>query len=150
MPTVASVLREKLSEGKPDEVFVTSPDATVLQAARLMNDKRIGSLAVVSSKGALDGIITERDVLMRVVATEKAPSTTKVSDVMTSPVIAVNTETHLDAVRTLMREKHIRHVPVVEDGQLIGMISIGDLNRVDARVLAEHIEHLEAYIYRPM
>ena len=150
MPTVAAVLREKQNEGKPDEVFVTSPDATVLQAARLMNDKHIGSLAVVSSKGKLDGIFTERDVLMRVVAAEKSPADTKIKDVMTSPVIAVQPDTKTDAVRTLMRQKRIRHVPVVEDGRLVGMISIGDLNRVDARVLSEHIEHLEHYIYRPM
>jgi IMP dehydrogenase len=149
MPTVAAVLKDKAAGERPSEVHVIGPAASVLDAARLMNEKHIGSLAVIDEKGTLAGIITERDVLVRVVAAERSPQDTPVSAVMTSPVIAVPPETKTDAVQSIMRQKRVRHIPVVENDALVGMISIGDLNRIDARVMHETITYLEQYIYKP-
>ncbi|MEC9372301.1 MAG: CBS domain-containing protein [Planctomycetota bacterium] len=123
------------------------PDASVLEAARVMNEHHIGSLAVVDAQKQLVGIITERDVLTRVVAPERRPGETKVSEVMTHPVLCCGPETPLDEVRALMREKRIRHLPVVEEGSLVGMISIGDLNTAEAKVMTETIRYLERYMY---
>jgi CBS domain-containing protein len=121
------------------------PGRSVLDASRQMNLHRIGSLAVVE-EGRLVGIITERDILTRVVAAELPPATTKVSEVMTSHVLVCEPCTSLDELRSLMRQRRIRHVPVVSDGQLAGMVSIGDLNAAEARNLSQTISYLEAYI----
>lgn len=142
MSTVANLLR-----GKGGQVVTVEPEATVLQAARLMNTHRIGSLVVVEG-GRPVGIFTERDLLTRVVAAEKSPSATRVRDVMTDRVLTCTPDTALDAVRHTIRSERVRHVPVVEDGRLCGMVSIGDLNTAEVKVLCETISYLEQYTYR--
>lgn len=142
MSTVANLLKSK---GR--QVVTVEPEATVLQAARLMNVHHIGSLVVVEG-GRPVGIFTERDVLTRVVAAEKSPGTTRVREVMTDRVLTCTPETGLDAVRHTIRSERVRHVPVVEDGKLCGMVSIGDLNTAEVKVLCETISYLEQYTYR--
>ena len=123
MPRVGELL-----ERKGPHVWTTGPGATVLRAALMMNEHRIGSLVVVDS-GRVVGILTERDVLQRVVAGRRDPETTRVSEVMTTEVICCSPETTVDEVRGAMRDRRIRHLPVVgEDGRLLGLISIGDIN----------------------
>ena len=119
---------------------------TALDAARLMNEQRIGSLLVIDQKGTLVGIFTERDMLTRVVAAEASPGGVAVSEVMTSPVLTCEPGTRLEELRQVMRDKRIRHVPVVDNGRLEGMVSIGDLNIAENETLVETIRSLEAYI----
>ena len=135
----------ELLKSKGGAVHTIAPDRTVLEAAREMNQHRIGSLVVVN-EGRVVGIVTERDILTRVVAAEKTPSTTNVSDVMTAQVLVCEPSTGLDELRALMRQRRIRHVPVVADGRLAGMVSIGDLNTAEAQNLTQTISYLEAYI----
>jgi CBS domain-containing protein len=110
-----------------------------------MNDHHIGALPVLDGD-RLAGIFTERDVLKRVVAEGRDPATTQVSDVMSTPVTIAAPNAPLTLLRTLMRDAHIRHIPVVDDGRPIAMMSIGDLNRAQADQQDETIHALEAYV----
>lgn len=119
--------------------------ATVLDAARVMNEVRIGAV-VVLDEGVMVGILTERDILTRVVAAEQDPSRTFVPQVMTREVLTCEPETRIGEARHVMRERRVRHLPVVEQGKLLGMLSIGDLNLVENETLVATIRHMEAYI----
>lgn len=142
MPTVADLIKAKGSQ-----VFTVDELSTVLDAAREMNAKRVGAL-VVTRAGKVAGIFTERDILTRIVAGERDPKTTRVRDTMTPDPIVCALNTDLDQVRAVIREKRVRHIPVVERGELRGLISIGDLNQIEARILAETIVYLEQYAVR--
>jgi len=130
---------------KPGPVRTIAPEATVLDAAGVMNDHRIGALVVVKGEDPV-GIITERDILTRVVAAERSPADTKVSDVMTTHLITCTRRSELDEVRRAMRDRRIRHIPVVEGGRLVGMVSIGDLNQAETQALSATLTYLEEYI----
>lgn len=129
----------------PGEVRTIEGSASVLDAARVMNRHKIGAL-VVTDHGQVRGILTERDVMTRVVAEAKAPAHTAVESVMTSPVLTCEPNSKLSEARRVMREKRIRHLPVAEGGRLAGMISIGDLNMADQETLVETIRTMEVYI----
>lgn len=149
MPKVADLIAARKRGDMPGgarEVASVSPETTVLDAAKRMNEASVGSLVVLDANGGLLGIFTERDVLRRVVAEQRAPEQTLVGDVMTKKVHTAPPETPLDDLRTLMREKRIRHVPIVADGKLAGMVSIGDLNAAEAKALVETITYLERYM----
>lgn len=145
MLLVSQVLERKSEAGTRNLAHVDL-GTSVLDAARLMNDHRIGSLVVLGSDGTLAGIITERDFLRRVIAAEKPPAETLVDDVMTRNVLTCTPDTRLSEIRGTMSERRIRHMPVVSDGSIVGMISIGDLNFAKSHMLTEHVEHLESYI----
>jgi CBS domain-containing protein len=118
----------ELLDRKGSHVWTIGPGATVLEAAETMNRHRIGSLVVVEG-GRVVGILTERDVLVRVVAGRKDPAATPVAEVMTAEVVCCSPETTTDEARGAMRDRRIRHLPVAgADGRLLGLISIGDLN----------------------
>jgi CBS domain-containing protein len=124
-----------------------SPEATALDAAVLMNEHKIGSLLVMSG-GQLIGIITERDILTRVVVPRLDPGETPVGDVMTTEVVCCQPHTKLDEARGVLKNRRIRHLPVVdEDQRLHGLISIGDLNAHDAHDHEMTIHVLQEYIY---
>lgn len=143
MATVQDLLAAKGS----DEVISISKDATVLDAAKLMNTHKIGAL-VVTNDGRVHGIFTERDVLRRVVAEKRDPDKTTIADVMTSEIACCRPETSIDEARTVMKNKRIRHLPVVgDDMQLHGMISIGDLNAHYANSQEVTIQFLHEYLY---
>lgn len=149
MPRVADLIAARKRgdlPGADQPVQSVAPETSVLDAAKRMNDAHVGSLVVLDAKGALLGIFTERDVLRRVVAESKDPERTSVADVMTRKVHTAPPEAPLDDLRTLMREKRIRHVPIVSDGKLAGMVSIGDLNAAEAKTLVETITYLERYM----
>lgn len=139
----------QLLDRKGHQVVAVSPEATVKEAARLMSDRHIGAVMVVKAGGEIAGIFTERDVMRRVVAECRDPMRTQVREVMTASVACCSTKTTLDEVRTLMRERKIRHMPVVEDGKLVGIISLGDLNIVEEEIRIETIQYLEQYLYKP-
>ncbi len=141
MPTVQNVL-----EHKGRDVASVSADATVLEAARLMNERRIGALVVTDGERVI-GIFTERDILSRVVASEADPATTFVADVMTTPVAVCSPETSREECRNVMRSRRVRHLPVVDHDELVGIVSIGDLLVEDATDQEETIRYLYEYMH---
>ena len=142
MATVQDVLAVKGSH-----VMSVGPEATVLDAAMLMNDHKIGSLVVLSA-GRVVGMFTERDVLRRVVGEHRHPDTTRVSEVMTTEVACCRPDTPLDEVRGSMRDRRIRHLPVIDQSDtLVGLISIGDLNAQQASSQEQTIYLLQEYLF---
>lgn len=140
MPTVSHLLNSK-----DCRVETIEPGVSVLDAANRMNNHHIGSLVVVAG-GQPVGIVTERDILTRVVARERDPATTLVDEIMTERLIVCTPRTTSDEVRRVMHDRRIRHMPVIDEGRLVGMVSIGDLNRVERDQLSVTVQHLESYI----
>ena len=141
MDTAQSIL-----DRKGTKVATVSHGATVLAAAKLMNERRIGAL-IVSQGDTVIGIFTERDILNRVVAAGRNPDSTPVAEVMTSPMACCKRDTPLAECRSVMTQKRIRHLPVVEEGQLFGLISAGDLLANEVAGQQETIEYLNEYLY---
>jgi len=142
MTTVHEILA-----AKGPEVQSIHPEATVYEAAVRMNEVRIGSL-VVLHEGRLSGIITERDILMRVVAERRDPAQTRVSDVMTAEVVCGRPHTSLEEARGVMKNRRVRHLPITdEQGRLLGVVSIGDLNAHQETTQERTIHLLHEYIY---
>ncbi len=133
-------------ERKGRHVHHVAEDASVLDAARLMNQHRIG--AVVVTQGAkVIGIFTERDLLNRVVAARRDPAATLVHEVMSSPVACCTPQTDRNECLAVMRNRRFRHLPVVEDGQLVGIISSGDLLEAAEADQKATIQYLYEYLY---
>lgn len=141
MNTLISVLLEH----KGKATVSVSPLVTVFQAVQEMYDRKVGSVLVIEG-GRLIGIFTERDVLWRVVAAELDPKTTPLSQVMTRNPITVGPDTPIQCVMDVFTEKRFRHLPVVHDGRLLGLISIGDVLRWAADVNRQEAEQLKQYI----
>jgi CBS domain-containing protein len=142
MPTVQDILINK-----GDAVFSTSSNATVLEAVQKMNQHKLGALVVMEGSQIV-GIITERDVMLRIVGEERNSRRTTVGEVMTGKVICCNPHTDLDEISALMQQKRIRHVPICdEDGVLHGMVSIGDVNAYHASHQEARITFLNEYIF---
>lgn len=132
---------------KGSQVANIFPDASVYDAAVGMNERKIGSLLVVDQE-RLVGIITERDILQRVVAQSRDARTTRVDEVMTTELVCCQLHTSLDEARGVMKNRRIRHLPVVDgDGRILGLISIGDLNAFEAHSQELTIHVLEEYIH---
>ena len=142
MATVRDLLAVKGSH-----VLSIGPDASVYDAAVLMNERKIGSLVVIEN-GCVQGIFTERDVMQKVVGERRDPTTTSVREVMTTEVTCCRHDTTVDEARGAMKNRRIRHMPVVDDeGRIGGMISIGDLNAHAASDKEMTIHLLREYIY---
>lgn len=145
MATVNDVLKQKGSQ-----VFSIGPKASVLDAALLMNEHRIGGLVVLQSN-KVAGIITERDVLRRVVAQRLDPAEVAVKDVMTLDVYVCKKHVPIEDARSIFKNQRIRHLPVVDDnGRLEGMISIGDINGWQLNGQEATITYLKEYLYGEM
>jgi CBS domain-containing protein len=143
MPSVMDILADKGMD-----VYSISPTASVLDATHAMNNKKIGALVVKDGGGRVMGIFTERDVLRRVIAEEKAPSAVRVGDVMTRDVVCCGPEADIDEASRIMRDRRVRHLPVCDgDGTLLGVISIGDLNAYHASTQEAQIHFLNEYVY---
>lgn len=141
MPTVQSILDRKGSD-----VATVRIDQSVLDAAKLMNDKHIGAVVVLSGDKVV-GIFTERDILRRVVAVGLKPEDTQVENVMTSPMACCRRDTRLAEAIGVMTHKRIRHLPVVEEGKLFGMISSGDIMATENSEQQATIEYLNEYLH---
>ncbi len=141
-----ATVREILSK-KGTQVWSVGRDATVLDAALLMNEHRVGALVILED-GRVTGMFTERDVLRRVVAEQRDPSRTRVEEVMTPEVVCGTLETSIDEARGAMKNRRIRHLPLVDDDRrLLGLISIGDLNAHEIDGHEQTIHLLQEYIY---
>jgi CBS domain-containing protein len=141
-----AVVRDLLNR-KGTSIVSVAPTASVLEAARLMNDRSVGGLLVVDDAGALLGIFTERDILRRVVAANLAPETTKVADVFTRDIVTTTPDTNIDECGAIMSGRRVRHLPVVDAQGLHGVVTIGDLL---AHRVSEHettIQHLNSYVF---
>lgn len=122
-----------LLEGKQLEPIQVRPDSSVREAVNLMNEHNIGALMVMDEGGRLAGVFTERDVLVRVVAAERDPRSTPVSEVMTRDPLCISPQTLVEGAMLLVHENSIRHLPVIQQDRLVGVISSGDLNRWNLR-----------------
>jgi len=141
MSTISDVLAKKGTA-----VATIPPDATALDAANLMNQRRIGALCVVKGDD-LVGVFTERDILTRIVSARLDPATTKVADVMTSPVITCGPKGETADCAAVMSHRRIRHLPVVDGGKLVGLVSTGDLMALQAVEKQAFIEDLYQYLH---
>lgn len=140
-----STVRELLSK-RTRTVYQVGENETVLAAARLMKTQHIGCVVVTRQEKVI-GIFTERDVLMRVVAEGRDPATVCVGQVMTSPVEVCTPDTTLDECVGNFTSKRHRHLPVVEDGRLVGLISSGDLLASQVREHQTTIMYLKEYMF---
>ena len=122
------------------------PDASVFDAIKLMADKSIGSLVVMDDDEKLLGIVTERDYARKVIVKGRSSRETRVEEIMTAEVMTAASDHRVDQCMELMTDLKIRHLPVVEDDQVLGMISIGDLVQAIIADQKEEIKHLEHYI----
>jgi CBS domain-containing protein len=136
---------EVVLAAKGPAIHYVVPEATVLQAVEKMNEEHIGAVLVCVS-GEMVGIFTERDVLCRVVGEKRDPVSTKVVDVMTDEVVAVASTTGVEEAMAICSEKRFRHLPVVDDGELKGLVSSGDLTRRVSRNQEGHIQDLMNFI----
>lgn len=127
------------------DIYAVSPDDTVLSALHLMAEKNIGAVLVVAD-GALQGILSERDYARKMILHGKASRETTVREVMTRDVISVPLDWSCAQCMALMTEKHIRHLPVMDGGRLIGVVSIGDVVRAVLDEQKFTISSLESYI----
>jgi len=138
-------LVQHLLDKKGRNIISIQEDASVRDAIVLMADKGIGSL-VVTEEGGLRGIVTERDYARKVIIKGRASDTTPVADIMTTDVTTVSSAMTVNKCMEMMTAIKCRHLPVVDDGELVGMISIGDLVEAIIADQQEEIEQLESYI----
>ena len=142
MPSALEILSEKGMQ-----VYSASPDDTVLEATRKMNQHRIGAMMVMQGE-RVSGIFTERDVLQRVIGEMRNPADITVGEVMTRDIVCCGPDASLEEMSEIMRSKRIRHIPICdEDGKLMGLISIGDINAHHATQQSMQIHYLNEYIY---
>jgi CBS domain-containing protein len=127
-------------------VHTTSPDATVLDAVEEMCRLHVGALVVVVPMRVPVGIVSERDVMTRVVLSQRDPAKTKVCEAMTSAVVCISPDATVEDAMQLMTDRRCRHLPVVVDGRVEGLVSIGDLVRSVSREEESEIRMLHEYV----
>jgi signal-transduction protein with cAMP-binding, CBS, and nucleotidyltransferase domain len=140
MEQVSDILK-----GKTGALFTIASDASVFDMVKQMVDANVGSL-LVTVDGRIDGIVTERDYLRRVTLEGRTDKDTAVSEIMTSPLIVVTPQTPVEECMAIMTDRRIRHVPVVEDGEVMGVVSIGDLVKFQSQQQDFKIKYLTDYI----
>ncbi|MDQ2505089.1 CBS domain-containing protein [Acinetobacter baumannii] len=141
MTIVAQVIKNKSEQA----IFTISPEATVLEAITIMAEKGIGALVVAEGEQVV-GILSERDYTRKVTLMERSSYSATVAEIMTAKVITVGLNNTVEECLQLMTDRHLRHLPVLDNGKLVGFISIGDLVKAameDQKVL---IEQLKQYI----
>jgi CBS domain-containing protein len=138
--TVGTLLKQKNGT-----IVSIKPDASVYQAIEMMAEKRVGALLVMES-GVLLGIISERDYARKVILQGRSSKETPVAQIMSSPVLTVTRQHSVGECMRIITNNRIRHLPVVENGTVLGMVSIGDLVNWVISEQEMTIRHLEAYI----
>lgn len=143
MKSVAELL--KLKAQQHQKVHTIAPHQMVLEALMLMAEKNVGALPVLEN-GVVIGVISERDYARKLVLHGRSSVGTPVREIMSSPVITVDSHQSVDTCMGIMTDSHLRHLPVVENGQLLGLLSIGDLVKEAINEQANLILQLEQYI----
>ena len=141
MTTVTALLHDKSGQS----VQTLPPGASVLEAIRLMAEHHIGSVLVTEAGRPL-GIVTERDYARKVILMGRSSADTRLSDVMSSPVLSVASSDSIEHCMQMMTDHKIRHLPVLDGGNLAGMVSIGDLLKALLELRQREIEQLQQYI----
>lgn len=141
MTTVTALLNDKSAQ----TVRTLPPEASVLEAIRLMAEHHIGSV-LVTEAGRPVGIVTERDYARKVILMGRSSADTRLSDVMSSPVLSVASSDSIEHCMQMMTDHRIRHLPVLDGGTLAGMVSIGDLLKALLELRQREIEQLQQYI----
>lgn len=140
MGTVRAIL-----SNKGTAIWSVSPDATVYDALSMLSEKDVGAL-LVTEAGRLIGIFSERDYARKVILMGRSSQEMQVHEIMTSPVITVTPDHSIERCMQLVTEHRIRHLPVVDGEELVGMVSIGDLVNAIISTQADTIQHLSNYI----
>ena len=135
----------QLLEAKAPGVFAIGPEAPVLDAIRLMAEKRIGALLVMEA-GALAGIVSERDYARKVVLQGRSSRETPVRDIMAADVVTVRLDDTVQRCMGLVTDRRIRHLPVLENGHVVGVVSIGDLVKAVIEDQQLELDQLQRYI----
>jgi len=138
-------LVQQLLDRKGDEVISIVQDASVFDAIKLMADRGVGSLLVMEGD-ELKGIVTERDYARKVIIKGRSSESTPVADIMTTELVTASPTQSVNDCMNMMSERRIRHLPVVIDGKVAGLISIGDLVQAIISDQQAEIEQLESYI----
>jgi CBS domain-containing protein len=138
-------VREVLVEKARREVLTVGPKETVLDALNLMAEKNVGALVVLDRERVV-GIVSERDYARKVILIGKSSRETAVEEIMGTPALTVSTGTTVAECMAIMTGRHIRHLPVVADGVLIGLVSIGDIVKALLADQEERLGRIEAYI----
>jgi CBS domain-containing protein len=135
----------QILKAKGEQVWTISKDSTILEGLKLMAEKQIGSLPVLEGEQVV-GIFTERDYARRVGPDRRKPEETRIEEVMTRELITVDPDQTVNDCMMLMTENHIRHLPVMDEGRLVGIISVGDVVKDIIEELEFHVEQLKSYI----
>ena len=135
----------QLLEAKAPEVFAIGPDAPVIDAIRLMAEKCIGAVLVIQD-GRLAGILSERDYARKIVLQGRSSATTPVRAIMTSDVVTIGLDETTDRCMQLVTDRRIRHLPVTSNGQVLGVVSIGDLVKAVIEDQQLELDQLQRYI----
>ncbi|RAP58449.1 CBS domain-containing protein [Oleiagrimonas sp. MCCC 1A03011] len=134
-----------LLESKGNQVYSVQPDTPVLDAIKQMAERGIGALLVLRGD-ALAGIVSERDYARKVILRGRASSSTSVSEIMSANVLTIGPDASVEECMRLCTDSRVRHLPVIENGRIIGVVSIGDLVKAVIDDQAQEIEHLQRYI----
>ncbi|SFK38510.1 CBS domain-containing protein [Lysobacter sp. cf310] len=135
----------QLLEAKASEVFAIGPDAPVIDAIRLMAEKRIGAVLVMEGP-RLTGILSERDYARKVVLQGRSSADTPVRDIMTAEVVSVGLDDSAERCMQIVTDRRIRHLPVLQSGQVLGVVSIGDLVKAVIEDQQLELDQLQRYI----
>jgi CBS domain-containing protein len=140
MKTVNNIIQNNFKS-----IFSVSPETSVLDALKVMMDKNISALLVIDGS-KLKGIFTERDYARKIILLGKSSKATKIEEVMTEKLVTIELSTSIDRCMQIMTERRIRHLPIIENGLVIGIISIGDLVKFVIEDQKQTIEQLQSYI----
>ncbi|MEN2401957.1 CBS domain-containing protein [Flavobacterium sp. MC2016-06] len=135
----------QILNAKGKNVYSVLPSNTVYEALKVMGEKNIGAILVIENT-ELKGILSERDYARKIVLKDKSSKETSVHEIMESTVFTVTLADNLDACMELMSTKRIRHLPVLEDGIVVGIISISDVVKAIIEIQKDTIQHLNSYI----
>ena len=141
-------LVQHLLDAKGRDIISITPEVSVLDAIKLMAEKTVGSLLIMRGD-ELKGIMTERDYARKVIIKGRSSESTEVGEIMTTDICSATSQQTVNDCMTLMTNRKIRHLPVIDDGVVVGVLSIGDLVQAIISDQQAEIEHLEQYISGP-